>query len=176
MSKTNFTRADITQELLKKLFDYDAAAGRLIWKTSTRGHKAGEVAGSLQVYNGQPRYRQIVIGFGVREITTLEHRLIWLWHHGYLPKQIDHINLEKSDNRIENLRPANNSTNQMNILPRCNSSTGMKGVCWDKSRSKWKATIKVDGRRFFLGRFDTQQEAYKARKAAQHLHGEYARL
>ena len=173
MSDKHFTRADITQDFLRQLFDYDASTGRLIWRSSSRGHKAGEVAGTVQKGRG---YRQVCISSGASEVVTLEHRLVFLFHHGYLPKQIDHINLDKGDNRIENLRPADASTNQMNIGPRCNSKTGIKGVTWDASRCKWKATIKVNGKRYFLGRFPSLDEAHEARKAAQHLHGAYSRL
>ena len=177
MQAEPFSRKDITQDFLKSIFEYDAVAGRLIWKTSTRGHRAGEVAGALQTSKRRSaEYRQICIGRGTSEITTLEHRLVFLWHHGYLPKQIDHINLNKTDNRIENLREANSSTNQMNVPVRVFTKSGLKGVHWDQSRGKWMARIKINGKHVFLGRFDTPEEAYEARKAAQHLHGEFARL
>lgn len=177
MSNAEFSRENITQEFLKSVFDYNAENGRLVWKKSTRGHRAGTIAGTLQKsQKSGERYRQISIGFGTTNIVTLEHRLVFLWHHGYLPEQIDHKNMEKTDNRIENLRPANASTNQMNVCVRDFTKSGKKGVHWDGSRSKWIAKIKINGKHVFLGRFNTIEDAQEARKEAQHLHGEYARL
>ena len=177
MSTEDFTRADITQQLLKELFDYEPAIGRLIWKSSNKGRKAGCIAGTLQVCKVKgPQYRQIVISRFGKEIVTLEHRLIFLWHHGYFPQQVDHINLNKTDNRIENLREANSSTNQMNVNVRSFTKSGLKGVHWDESRKKWISRIKINGKHVFLGRFETTEEAHEARKAAQHIHGDYARL
>ena len=177
MSNAEFSRENITQDFLKSIFNYDAKNGRLIWKYSTRGHRAGEVAGALQKCKKRgEQYRQISIGFGTINVVTVEHRLIFLWHNGYLPEQIDHKNMNKTDNRIENLRPATASTNQMNVIVRSFTKSGKKGVHWDKSRNKWIARIKTNDKAIFLGRFETIEEAQNARKAAQHLHGEYARL
>lgn len=172
-----FTRANITQELLKSLFDYDSEAGRLIWKSSNRGRKAGQVAGTLQKCKKRGEaYRQITISMHGTEIITAEHRLVFLWHHGFLPKQLDHINMNKSDNRIENLRPSTPSTNQMNITVRKHTKSGLKGVHWDESRKKWMSRIKINGKHIFLGRFETKEDAHEARKHAQHIHGEFARM
>jgi len=177
MQNEIFSRDQITQDFLRSIFDYDAKAGRLIWKTATRGHRAGAVAGTLQeCKNRGKQYRQICIGRGTSEIVSLEHRLVFLWHHGYLPKQVDHINLDKTDNRIENLRAADASKNQMNVPVRSFTKSGFKGVHWDESRKKWMARIKINGKHVFLGRFDTPEKAYESRKAAQHIHGDFARL
>jgi hypothetical protein len=177
METKQFSRKDINQAFLKETFDYDAEIGRLRWKTSSRGRKAGDLAGTLQAFkNGTTGYRQISIGKGPVNVVTLEHRLVFLWYYGYLPQQIDHINRDKTDNRIENLRPANNSTNQMNTSVRSFTKSGLKGVHWDKSRSLWMARIKINGKHVFLGRFVSPEKAYEARKSAQHLHGEFASL
>lgn len=177
MKNTEFSRENITQDFLRATFDYDAEKGRLIWKESTRGHKAGSIAGTLQkTKKDGEKYRQISIGIGTANVVTLEHRLIFLWHHGYLPKQVDHVNMEKTDNRIENLRASDASKNQMNTNVRNGTKSGLKGVHWDESRGTWMSRIKINGKHVFLGRFASKEEAYEARKQAQHIHGDHARL
>jgi len=177
MKNTEFSRKNITQDFLRAIFDYDAEKGRLIWKESTRGHKAGEIAGTLQRSKSHgEQYRQISIGYGGVDVVTLEHRLIFLWHHGYLPVQVDHVNMNKTDNRIENLRSSDASRNQMNTVVRTSTKSGLKGVHWDESRGAWMSRIKINGKHVFLGRFATKEEAYEARKQAQHIHGDHARL
>lgn len=84
------------------------------------------------------------------------HRLIFLLMKGYLPPLIDHINRDRLDNRIENLREATKSENMLNST---HSEKG--GVCFDSFRGKWKAYIKKEGKQIFLGRFNTKEEAFK---------------
>ncbi|MCH6546434.1 MAG: HNH endonuclease, partial [Deltaproteobacteria bacterium] len=67
----------------------------------------------------------------------LVHRTVFYLSHGYLPEQIDHINGIRSDNRIDNLRGANDCTNAYNRGLQSNNTSGVKGVCWYKSRDKW---------------------------------------
>lgn len=87
---------------------------------------------------------------------------------------IDHINLNKADNRKENLRIVTNSQNRMNTrIPICNTS-GTKGVCYVKSRDKWCAYISVNKKRITLGRYNNIEDAIAAREAAEKLYfGEY---
>ena len=98
----------MNQELLHSLFDYKE--GKLHWKESqSRNVKAGDVAG----HYGNRRYAQIRINGKY----YLKHRLVYLYHHGDLPPEplvIDHINRDRFDNRIENLRAVNKSENQRN--------------------------------------------------------------
>lgn len=165
----NITRDDLTHEFVRETFDY-LPIGRLASKKTTRGKKAGHIVGC---FNMTSKYRQVAVG---DKLTVLEHRLIFFWHHGFWPKQVDHINGIKFDNRIENLREACPSTNQMNVGVRTFTKSGLKGVHWDQSRQSWMARIKVNGKHKFLGRFQTKEEAYEARKQAQHFHGDFARL
>ena len=78
--------------------------------------------------------------------------------------QIDHININPTDNRIENLRIVNHSENCRNINKRKNCSSKYKGVSWKKSNSKWGAQIRIDGKKKYLGLFDNEQEAAEAYK------------
>ena len=96
------------------------------------------------------------------------HTLITGWSF------VDHRNGDGLDNRRQNLRPANDSKNQMNARMRSDNPSGFKGVCADRHR--WMARIQLDGRRTYLGYFATPQEAAHAYDAAALLHfGEFAR-
>lgn len=103
------------------------------------------------------------------------HRLAWLYMHGELPdKSIDHINGLKTDNRIANLRLATNAQQKQNRPRNLNNSSGYKGVA--RAETKWRARINANGRHYYLGRFDTPEDAHNAYVAAAHrLHGEFAR-
>ena len=89
-------------------------------------------------------------------------------------KMVDHINGNKRDNRRENLRLCNNTENGRNRGKQSTNTSGFKGVCWNKQKSKWKAEIQVDGKSKFLGYFDDPQIAYQSYcRAATKYHGEF---
>jgi len=147
------------------LFDY--RDGALFWRKDRGSNaKAGNRAGRLL----KTGYRSIHIS-GRR---YQEHRLVFLWHHGFMPSQIDHVNGDKCDNRIENLREADHSRNQMNTSDRKNS-TGYRGVRFVERTGRWAARIYKNGREIRIGTFDTPEEASAAYKAkATELFGEFA--
>lgn len=163
----------ITAERLRELVSYDPAEGVFTWlpMKPTRGRKkvTGRVAGSRR----PDGYCRLTLdGHGY-----LVHRLAWLYVHGVWPKaDIDHINRNPRDNRIANLRNASRSENMANtVMPRHNTS-GLKGASWDSARQMWQARIVRDHRGFYLGHFDTPQEAHAAyAAAAKALYGEFAR-
>jgi len=95
-----------------------------------------------------------------------------------LPReQVDHINGDGLDNRRCNLRLATPSQNARNRKLRADSTTGYKGVYQEKKRLKWRATIRVNGKRRTLGRFNAPEDAYRAYcQAATEAFGEYARF
>ena len=89
---------------------------------------------------------------------------------------IDHIDGDGLNNTRSNLRAATIAQNGYNRGKQRNNTSGYKGVCWDKSRSKWKSQIVCDGTHQNLGHFDTKEDAAEAyRKAAENLHKEFAR-
>ena len=115
----------------------------------------------MKFYNsaGYMRCRLLVDGTSIQ---LLEHRIVWYANHQDWDifdtrhsNEIDHINMNREDNRVENLRPVTSSENKFN-------TTTDKGYYWDSSRMKYAAQIKVKGEHIFLGRFDTDEEARNA--------------
>lgn len=98
------------------------------------------------------------------------HRLIFLYHNGYMPEFIDHIDQNKSNNRIENLRPATKSQNMANRGSQNNNTSGYKGVCWHKRDRKWKAQIKINRKTINIGKYNDPIEAQEAYKKAALTH------
>ena len=143
--------------------------GNLYWKklNSTRT-KIGDQAGYM-------RKGYLNIGFNCKEYPL--HHLVFFMFKGYLPKLIDHIDGNKLNNKIENLREASINENARNCKKPSHNTSGYKGVCWAKSKNKWQANITVKNKLLFLGRFDDPLEAYKAYcNAAKTYFGEFARL
>lgn len=90
------------------------------------------------------------------------HRLIWKWWYGYDPEFIDHINGDRTDNRIDNLRNADFTINARNRLKNKNNTSGFNGVYWHKQSNMWRATIRVE-KIIHIGTYSTPQEAKEAR-------------
>lgn len=170
-------------EVLRQLLSYDPETGKLFWKERPRGAFTSQRACST--WNAQRAGKEALCNLdsdGYRQGGILgrmykAHRVIWAMVYGAWPvSQVDHINCDKSDNRLCNLRAATNAQNRRNVGPNVNNSTGLKGVCWDKSKGKWKAHITVDGVKKHLGLFSDSAEASAAyRQAADRLHQDFAR-
>jgi len=156
---------DINQETIKKLFDY--SHGKLFWKIKpTYRVKKGQESGTIS----SDGYRHIGI-FG-KMYTT--HRIIFLYHYGFLPDCVDHINGNKLDNRIENLRSVTTTQNQYNAKKRKDNISGVKGISWYKRYNKWRAQCKVEGKTISLGYYLDIREAEKVIKLfRENQHGEF---
>jgi hypothetical protein len=89
----------------------------------------------------------------------LAHRVCWFLHNGYWPKIIDHINHDKQDNRIENLRDVDSKANNMNQSLRASNKIGLSGVYWCKEKRKWRAQIRDNGKKKSLGTFNNLFDA-----------------
>lgn len=149
----------------KRRFAYDPSTGEFIWLAHRTLANIGKRSDRL----GNQGYRIVTVG----KQTILAHRLAWFLVNGIWPEsQLDHINLDKTDNRIDNLRAATRSENQMNI--RARSALG-KGVTLH-AKGKFQAQIKRDGRNYHLGLFGSKEEAHAAyRGASKILFGEFRR-
>lgn len=100
-----------------------------------------------------------------------------MFHHGYLPGEIDHINNIKMDNRIENLREADRSRNCMNKNITKSNKTGFKGVSWFKKSKKYRAQIQINGKPKHLGLYNCPKEAHLSYcKAALERDAEFAKF
>lgn len=160
----------ITAEELRRVLDYDQDTGIFRWLISAGSRaKIGQIAGCRR----SDGYWYI----GVQGRFYLAHRLIWLYVRGKWPvDDIDHINMDRGDNRIANLREATRSQNMANSKLRRDSACGLKGVSFHKQHNRWRAQVRKDGRVHHLGYFNTAEEARAAREAAaQKYHGEFAR-
>ena len=157
---------DIDQELLKRLFRYED--GQLIRKCRVANQTKGSVIG----YKLNTGY----VMASVNKKLYVLHRLVFLYHHGYAPKYIDHINGNRSDNRIENLRECTRGQNIMNSKLHKNNKSGVKGVHWSKKYKKWVARVNVDKRPINVGYFNSLEDAEKAvNKAREKFHGDFCR-
>jgi hypothetical protein len=166
---------DISQETLRTDMDYNPETGALIWKareegsfkrrrswlawnTRFSGKRVGALHASGYIYT---KYRG-----GVH----LVHRIIWMWMHGTLPEQIDHINHCRSDNRMVNLRPADPRINGANITLPSDNTSGRIGVYRGRGAGTWVAKICVNGKKMHLGTFRSFSSAAKVRASAEKMY------
>ena len=157
----------MNKQQLNKLFFYKD--GVLYWKNPKSNRlKIGDKAGAVA-----PDKRERICLNGKLILT---HRVIFAFHNDYWPKFVDHIDGNKANNKIENLRPTNLSQNQWNRKIDGRNKSGVKGVYFDNARNKWVAGIRKNNKKIFLGRFDTLKEAKKQIEIHRtQIHGEFAR-
>ena len=151
--KTSIENGALTAERARELLDYDPDTGVLTWKVGRRGPaRAGAVSGYL---GGNGYLRTRVDGRMYRN-----HRVAWLIATGSWPAdQIDHINGDRTDNRLANLREATARQNAHNTGLPVNNTSGFKGVHWHNHKGKWRAQVSHDGRLIYIGYFDTPEQA-----------------
>lgn len=112
-------------------------------------------------------------GGAIFDVTFRAHRVIWAMVHGKWPEdEIDHINHDKADNRIENLRDVTRQENCRNRSMNSNNTSGTTGVHWSNASKIWVARIKIGGGALVhIGSFKNKQDAIDARKAAEIKYG-----
>ncbi len=151
---------NLTYERLTELLSYDPTSGFFVWlkKPSARSNriKAGCIAGCVKNDSGY-----VVINIDGHSFRA--HRLAWFFSYRKWPEEfIDHINHNKSDNRLENLRCATKHQNGWNLRMPSTNTSGVKGVCWDKRAGCWVAQCWVQGKHYRVGRFQDIAEAEEA--------------
>ncbi len=144
----------ITAGELRELLSYDETSGEFRWKVKPcKGRHVGDVAGNLNT-NGYVQIR-------IKGKLYMSHRLAWLYVHGEWPKdQIDHIDGNRSNNRLNNLRSVSNRENACN--QKSHREGRLFGSHYSKHDKKWRARIEINGKRISLGLFPTEQDAHEA--------------
>jgi HNH endonuclease/AP2 domain len=147
----------LSASYLRSQLSYEPNTGVFIRILSNANNtKVGDVAGCVKTDG----YLHIVITISGKQYSFGAHRLAWLYVYGVWPKaQLDHIDRDKLNNRIDNLREATCSENGRNRTKQNNTSSRYIGVCWYKNGKKWGAYIKHQGNRYYLGSYDTEKEA-----------------
>jgi len=163
MAEQNST---LSQTLLHSLFEYKD--GNLYWlKPTSRKAKAGNIAGNI---NKKSR------SIGIYNKNYMAHRLIYLYHHGYMPKLIDHIDGNKYNNAIENLREANTTQNLQNSKLSVANKLGYKNVSYKKDTKKYRVRIVINGKETNFGSFaDIELADLVAQEARDKYFGDFAR-
>ncbi len=160
-----------SQEFLCKLFAYDPNTGIVTWRVCLYRSRV-KIGSQVKSRTTRGYFRVSISGSAYRL-----HLIIWKMMTGVDPDhEVDHHDLDKGNNRWDNLRAATRSQNAANIAITSRNTSGFKGVSFYRPSGKWRATIRKDGRLHFLGDFDTKEEAYAAYVAkAEELFGEFAR-
>lgn len=154
---------------VREALDYNELTGEMIWKVRPRSHfnsdrgcnifntsHSGTVAGTT----GNHGYRQVNL-FGK---IYLVHRVIMLMKNSEMPEHdVDHINGNRVDNRLCNLRLATRRENLKNRMLSTKNSSGINGVSWDKRYKNWTARIRIEGKYLYIGNFENKEDAALAR-------------
>lgn len=153
------------QECLNARLTY--VDGELFWKPRTLDISKNEH--QMNAWNARYSEKTVNKGllnsgyryFSLNGKSWLLHRAIYTMHHGLPNKEVDHINGDKLDNRIENLRPATSSQNKHNARPRGGNSKH-KGVYWNSKDKRWRAQASLNGTVKYLGNFKNETDAAQA--------------
>lgn len=154
------------QKTALELFEY--RDGVLFWqKSPRRGIRKGSMVGCKT--NKYVRIR-------LKNKTYYAHRIVYLMFHGHIPVEVDHIDCDKLNNKVENLRAATRVENGANLPLRKDNKSGVKNVCWHKAANKWQVSVKANGKRHNFGLFDDLElAALVASEARDKYHGKFAR-
>lgn len=152
-----------------ELFVYEPETGKLFWKVKPCAK--GRVYAGDEVGRGQNPNDYIRTSY--RRKKYLAHRIIYEMFNGPISEgmEVDHINRNRRDNRLSNLRLVSHQDNMRN-MPRLNTNkSGSTGVSWFKRDCRWRATITINRRQKHIGYFDSFEDALAARKAAEIEYG-----
>ena len=163
---------ELTQDKVKELFEY--RDGALFWKDRS----VDSLGRSIKYLNGRLAGSIDSSGYLQTKIDGklhLNHRIIFLMFNGYIPKVLDHIDGNKANNMIDNLRAASIAQNNQNAKIRQDNTSGCKNVCWHKSSKKWQVSLHINKQRKSFGNYDDIELAeLVAIEARNKFHKEYA--
>ena len=161
----------LTLERVREYLRYEPIEGKLYWRKSKGAARVGKEAGCI-CQEPTLKYRCIRIDGKLYRA----HRLIWFLASGMWPKKdMDHWDGNGLNNRLSNLREVTSQENHRNQRMHVRNTSGVTGVCWNKSTRKWHTKIKVAGRDIWLGYFNKLQDAAAAREKANVKYGFTAR-
>ncbi len=149
-------KIEVSQNELNELFTYKD--GKLFNKTYRRGSTgAGKQVGGIQTTGRTGQYKRKYQRLTINGKTYRANRIIWVMFNGEIPEglQVDHINGDTLDDRIENLRLVTQQENNFN-------ETRAKGYSWHKTSNKWRAQLTLNDKQKHLGLFNTKEEAREA--------------
>jgi len=172
-------------EVLRQLLRYEPETGKLFWKErGPEWFSDGRRAAKDNAATWNARYSGVealtaVSGEGYNQGALLggryfAHRVIMAMVYGETPEQVDHINGNRQDNRLANLRGVTRQQNQQNKQRLKNNKSGCTGVAWHQVSGKWRSEIKVNNQSLHLGSFYNFDDAVAARKKAEKEHGFHA--
>lgn len=170
-----------SQQYIIECLSYDPDTGMLFWRERPvchfvgRRRSAAHIAANINSTRaGQPAFTAMANGYYTGAIDGRNyraHRVIWKLVTGEEPDNIDHIDGDRANNRWINLRSVDRHENCKNACLRSDNTSGVIGVHWSTSRKKWVAQIKAHDKLVNLGRFDSRDDAVRARKAAEITYG-----
>lgn len=146
----------LTRESLQAELTYDPSSGIFTRNAKRGGRPIGSPAGHLNHCG--------YIEMNVCGNRVYAHRAAWLYVHGYLPVEIDHVNRIRSDNRMVNLREVSHEDNMLNVTRDCRSISGVTGVFWSKAHGMWHPRVYYRGKMHCFGYFKSKEEAIRARQ------------
>lgn len=159
---------------LSERLDYDSETGNLVWNDNAYKTVKGKLAGTL---SDKGYLRILTRPKGLSAKCIRSHRFIWWLHNGDIPEGmvIDHIDGNRTNNRIENLRLATEQENHCNQLPTIKNTSGARGVHFDKRTGKWLVKVGCKGKCYYYGcHDDIELASLIAEEARIKLHGEFA--
>ena len=189
MEKHMSKYAEVTPSILRELLDYDPNTGLFTWKARDIkwfSDKGGRYTARWcqKNFNNKHAGKQALTSIsdhgyntgGILGHVFSAHRVAWAHSFGRWPEtELDHINRDRQDNRLQNLRLASKTENGHNRTPR--GSSKYAGVSWYDPLQKWKAGVSKNGNFYYLGYFENEEEAARARdKKARELYGDRATL
>lgn len=166
------------RQVLESLFEY--REGCLWWKVKPEGYfKDPAYQRSWNTkFAGKPAGLHRPDGYVLTMVqgkNVLVHRIIYFLAHGYCPAKVDHVDGNPANNRIENLRAANDSQNCWNMALSSKNTSGIKGVTWHIRDKRWQAQLKINDKMVHLGQFRELEDAKAAVINYRKIHhGEFA--
>lgn len=178
-----------TPEVLRQLLRYEPETGKLFWKTrpehmfqsGTRPSADSAIAWNNKFAGKEALYAIGTAGYPQGTVWCKNyraHRVAWAIYYGRWPDGIiDHVNGDRTDNRITNLRDASLAQNMCNRPAPSDNKSGFKGVYWNSRENKWHVQVSFNGKRKSGGYYRNKEDAVRAYATlAGELHGEFARL